>query len=444
MADRLAGQRVLVMGLGRFGGGAGVARFAADAGADVTITDTATEDKLADALRAIEDLVRAGRIRLHLGGHDERDLDGMHRLIVNPAVQRPWDHPLVSAARSRGVRRTTEIAMLIRRLRDRGVPVVGVTGTVGKSTVAAMIAHALGELGVEHALGGNIGGSLLTRLDEIRPSTTVVLELSSAMLWWLGEALPGFSPNVAVVTGISPNHIDWHGSIDHYIASKQIILSGQHAGDHAVLAPDVADWPTRPGVHRLAGSGRVEPEMVLPGAHNRRNAALAVAALSALGCDEKEAAGAVARFPGLPHRLESLGRHRGVLCYNDSKSTTPASVAIAVDAVRERAAGIHLIAGGADKGLDLASFGGLDLAGLYAIGQTAPAIVDAARRAGRPVERCATLDQAVRLAASRAEPGEALLLSPGCASWDQFENYERRGEVFGELVERYLGPRDQA
>lgn len=444
MTDQLAGQRVLVMGLGRLGGGAGVARFAAQAGASVTVTDLAQPEQLGPGLDAINDLVEQGHVRLRLGGHDERDLDSCDRLIVNPAVPRPWDHPFVCAARARGVRRTTEIGMLVRRLRDRANRIVGVTGTAGKSTTAAMIHNTLDAMGIPSVLGGNIGGSLLPTLHTIGPETTVVLELSSAMLWWLGETIPGWAPHLAVVTGFEPNHIDWHGSIEHYEASKRMILAGQHAGDHAVLGEAVDHWESRPGVHRHKPAPDTPDEMLLPGAHNRANAALAIAATTALGLDKQAATESVARFGGLPHRLESLGTRRGVLCYNDSKSTTPGTASIAVEAIREKALGVHLIAGGADKKIDLSPIARLEVKGLYTVGQTGEAIATNARQSGRSAESCGTLDEAVRRAASRAEPGEALLLSPGCASWDQFENFEHRGTLFGSLVDEHMGPPDDA
>ncbi|USN99117.1 MAG: UDP-N-acetylmuramoyl-L-alanine--D-glutamate ligase [Phycisphaeraceae bacterium] len=442
MPDRLRGQRVLVMGLGRLGGGAGVARFAAEAGADVTVTDIAPAEKLGPGLEAIADLVQAGRVHLRLGSHPERVLDECDLLIVNPAVPRPWAHPYVATARARGVRSTTEIGMLVRRLRERTGRVIGITGTMGKSTTSAMIHHALAEQGVPCFLGGNIGGSLLSSLDRIDGDSTVVLELSSAMLWWLGETVPGWAPRVAVVTGFEPNHIDWHGSLEHYESSKRMILAGQRGGDHAVLGPGVSDWESREGVHRhTPASGHVRP-MSLPGAHNRENAAAAIAAVAAMGHDPARAGEAIARFPGLAHRLQSLGARRGVLCFNDSKSTTPGSAAIAVAAVREKAKDVHLIAGGADKKIDLFSIASLEVAGLYTIGQTGPAITECARQVGRPAETCGTLQEAVRIVASRAKAGEAILLSPGCASWDQFENFEHRGEVFARLIEEHLGTPD--
>lgn len=442
MTTTLEGRRVLVMGLGRFGGGAGVARFAADEGAEVTVTDLAPPEKLGAGLAAIGDLVDAGRVRLRLGGHDEHDLDRCDVLVVNPAVARPWDHPFVSAARSRGVRLTTEIGLLVERLRARTRRVVGVTGTLGKSTTSAMIHHALTGIGVRSILGGNIGGSLLDRLDGIDDGATVVLELSSAMLWWIGESVPGWSPAVGVVTGFEANHLDWHGTEAHYEASKRLMLDAQHPGDWAVLAPKVGYWATKEGVHRVGPADGAPAGMVLPGAHNRDNARLALAAVAALGHDAARAADAVAGFAGLPHRLQSLGSRRGVLCFNDSKCTTPGAAAMAVGAVRERAGGVHLIAGGADKGVDLSSIAGLELAGLYTIGTTGPAIDEAAARAGRRTDACGTLEEAVGRASARARAGEAILLSPGCASWDQFENFERRGEAFARLIDACLGPPD--
>ncbi len=442
MPEALAGKRVLVMGLGRFGGGAGVARFAADAGALVTVTDLAPPAKLHEGIKAIEDLIMSGRVRIRLGAHDERDLDACDLLVVNPAVPRPWGNPFVEAAKRRGVRITTEIGLTIERLRKRTHRVVGVTGSLGKSTTSAMIHHALRAAGAESVLGGNIGGSLLGSLDRIHEETTVVLELSSAMLWWLGDSLPGWAPRVSVVTGFEPNHLDWHGTLEHYESSKRLILDGQREGDTAVLAPKVGHWPTRPGVRRVGPAEATPDRMTLPGAHNRANAAVAVAAVEALGHDAGQAARAIAGFTGLPHRLEFLGTRRGVLCFNDSKCTTPGATATAVHAVAERAGGIHLIAGGADKGVDLSSIASLDLAGLYTIGATGPAIAGEARRRGREAQDCGTLEEAVRRAAGRAGAGEAVLLSPGCASWDQFENFERRGELFARLVDEILGTRD--
>lgn len=436
MTDPLHGQRVLVMGLGRFGGGAGVARFAARAGATVTVTDAAEAGRLGEGVAQIADLVESGRVTLRLGGHDEADLDRCDLLVVNPAVPKPWENPYVRAARARGVAVTTEIAMLFERLGDR--PIIGITGTLGKSTTAAMIHRAVEASGVPCALGGNIGGSLLNDLDRLDPHAVVVVELSSAMLWWLGEAGAMRPPSVAVVTGFEPNHVDWHGSVEHYGASKRLILGGQAAGDHAVLGDGVADWSTAPGVARHGPWGGDLPEMALPGAHNRGNARLAVAAASALGLDPGGSARAIAGFGGLPHRLEFLGERRGVLCYNDSKSSTPGATLIAVRAVLERARGVHLIAGGADKGVDLSPIARLDLAGLYTIGRTGPAIAAAA--GGGAVE-CGTVDEAVRAAAGRAQPGEAILLSPGCASWDQFEHFGKRGERFVALIEEHMGER---
>lgn len=444
MTTTLEGRRVLVMGLGRFGGGAGVARYAVGQGAAVTVTDLAPPEKLGAGLAAIADLVDSGRVGLRLGGHDERDLDRCDVLVVNPAVARPWDHPFVSAARARGVRLTTEIGLLVERLRARTRRVVGVTGTLGKSTTSAMIHHALTGIGVRSILGGNIGGSLLDRIESIDDGATVVLELSSAMLWWLGESAPGWSPAVSVVTGFEANHLDWHGTEAHYENSKRMILAAQHEGDWAVLAPKVGHWATRDGVNRRGPVDAAPSGMVLPGAHNRDNARLALAAIAALGHDAARAGEAIAGFAGLPHRLQSLGVRRGVLCFNDSKCTTPGAAAIAVGAVRERAGGVHLIAGGADKGVDLSGIAGLDLAGLYTIGTTGPVIDGAAAKAGRSSESCGTLDEAVRRAAARAAAGEAILLSPGCASWDQFENFERRGEAFARLIDEHLGAADEA
>lgn len=408
------------MGLGRFGGGAGVTRWLAAQGASVLVTDLARPDDLAEALRGITDLVDAGSATLRLGGHDEADFRGADLVVANPAVPRPWENPMLAAASAAGVPLTTEIRLLVEHLDRRRV--IGVTGTAGKSTTSAMTHHVLKASGVPCRLGGNIGGSLLPEVHAIGTGEWVVLELSSAMLHWLR----GWSPGVAVLTNVEPNHLDWHGSFEHYARCKVQIFTDQRPGEAQLRGDEVP---------RAA-----LPELSVPGEHNRRNARLALAAACAAvpGLDRAAAAAALASFRGLPHRLEFVAESRGRRFYNDSKSTTPSATRLAVEALGDPGR-VHLIVGGYDKQIDLAPLvvETRRVAGVYAIGQTGPRLAGAA---GAGADDCGTLDVAVERALSRMKPGDVLLLSPGCASWDQFENYEKRGEAFAALVKRSVHP----
>jgi len=435
VAGQLEGKRVTVMGLGRFGGGLGVARWLHAHGARVLVTDAADAEALAEPVGQLPEAVRT-----RLGGHDETDFTDTDLVVASPAVARPWANPYLSAATAAGVPVTTEIGLVIDRLPDR-TRVVGVTGTAGKSTTCTMLAEALETTNTPVHLGGNIGGSLLEA--DIGSEDLVVLELSSFMLHWLGQR--AWSPGSAVLTNLSPNHLDWHETLTHYEQSKRHIAEHQRPGDLLLCDLGVQRWP------ELTTATRIKPieiaqSLAVPGKHNRANAAVAMAtAISTLARhgidhDPDALANAIAAFPGLPHRLQLVAEHEGVSYYNDSKCTTPQAVALAVDAVADRTPPerVHLIAGGADKGVNLSPIAELapTLAHVHTIGATGQAITQQARALGGRATHHDTLDAAFAAATDQRETGIAVLLSPGCASWDQFINYEARGARFVDLVRR--------
>ena len=445
----LASKRVVVMGLGRFGGGVGVTRFLVKQGADVLVTDADPPEKLADSVAALEGLP----IEYRLGEHNVSDFTTADLIVANPAVKP--DNRFLRAAEAADIPITTEIRLLVERLPNRR-RTIGVTGTAGKSTVAAMIAHVLRKAGEQENrktgkvwLGGNIGGSLLESLDEIGEQDWVVLELSSFMLHHLNENrhFPGWSPGIAVITNISPNHLDWHGTFDEYLAAKQVILEFEQSKDsHPVLGPGVHEQLTAPkhGCIAVRAPTRGRYKLKLPGQHNQTNARIALGVVShAIGVHPKLLLPFLSDFMGLPHRLQYVGEHFGVWIFNDSKSTTPEASLLAIDSFRPGT--VHIILGGADKGSDLkplAWVAAQRCAGVYTIGHTGPTLAGfaCASPGTAHVVECGTLERAVDEALERAERDHVVLLSPGCASWDQFTNYEQRGERFIELVRQKKKP----
>lgn len=498
--DEFAGKQVTVMGLGRFGGGIGVTRFLVDRGADVLVTDQEPAENLKESVAKIQDLIDAGSVQLRLGEHNVSDFTTCDMVVVNPAV--PPGNRFVRAAEAAGIEVTTEMRLLVQRLPNR-LRTIGVTGSAGKSTVTAMIGHVLGKVFEQESstpsrqdaktpstatkvwVGGNIGGSLLPHVDEIGEDDWVVLELSSFMLERLkkDDHFPGWSPHIAVITNISPNHLDWHGSMEEYVAAKQVIVSYQFKGDHFVFGQGVKECIQIPdGLGGSVAEWTEESESVVPvylpdvpllvpGEHNQMNAGLAAEASRyaepVVGdCPNAPSDGWTSYaesylqyFPGLPHRLQLVAEYNGVRYFNDSKCTTPEAAMLAIEAFHEGDSkpGIHLILGGKDKGSDMARLAGLvaerckAVYTIGALGETIAGLCEAFQpaEAGRPgscggvswpaetaeVVRCGELDKAVAEIQKRVKPGDVVLLSPACASWDQFENYEQRGERFIELVQ---------
>jgi len=426
-SSALAGRRVTVVGLGRFGGGVGATRWLCEQGAIVTVSDQADEAALTESINEL-----AGcDVTLHLGGHDEADFLDADLLVVNPAI--PRDLPLLQAAESADVPRTTAINLFLERC---PAPVVGITGSVGKSTTTAMTGEILRTRYTTH-VGGNIGGSLLSLLADVRDDHVVVAELSSFQL----EDLPlvGIGPHVAVVTNLQPNHLDRHGTMDAYAAAKKNIFAFQKPEDvlilnraDSALAEWVSEAPGKVDWFDLAD----EPfELIVPGLHNQANAQAAWAVARQFEVDRATAAEALKGFRGLPHRLEIVAERDGVRYVNDSKCTTPAGTIVAMDAFEPRRC--IVIVGGSDKGADfdeLAAALAGRAKGVVVMGQTGPKILQALAAGDVVTREAADLASAVAAAKELAESGDVILLSPACASYDQFDNYEQRGRAFVELV----------
>ncbi|HPY78190.1 MAG TPA: UDP-N-acetylmuramoyl-L-alanine--D-glutamate ligase, partial [Anaerohalosphaeraceae bacterium] len=332
--ENLAGKRVLVLGLGRFGGGIGVSRFLVGEGARVTVTDLGEEAGLAESLSQLQGLP----ITFHLGGHQEQDFLESDLVVVNPAVKR--NSPWLELARKNRIPLTAEMNLFFERC---PAAIVAITGSNGKSTTTAMTravleAGAGGKAGRKYNrvwLGGNIGkDNLLSEVKEIQAEDVVVLELSSFQLYDLGQIHR--SPHVAILTNITPNHLDWHGTMDEYVKAKQNILRYQGKDDFAVfnrLDPCFREWQKcTPGQVRWYPAEPMEElKQKVPGRHNQVNAAAALAAGEIFGVDPQAARQALARYESLPHRLELVREFEGVRYYNDSIATTPESVIVAIE-----------------------------------------------------------------------------------------------------------------
>ncbi|MFO7955995.1 MAG: UDP-N-acetylmuramoyl-L-alanine--D-glutamate ligase [Candidatus Brocadiia bacterium] len=465
----LRGVPVTVMGLGLFGGGEGAVRYLARAGARVTVTDLKSADQLAEPIGRLSDLP----VEYVLGEHREADFTSASLVVANPAV--PRSNMYLRAAADRGVPVTSPMNIFLALC---PVPVVAVTGSNGKSTTTALVADMLRSGGRKVRLGGNIGVSLLPSLEDLGEEEVAVLEMSSFQLADAGAM--EWSPRGAVVTNITPNHLKWHGGFKEYSEAKRNIVRFQSASDFAVLNADdpvLRGWASEPPSGRvmwfhpeadasdiregmslsgdhivLCEGGRRElicrrSELKLPGPHNGANAIAAAAAAHSMGVGAKDIRRALAGFDGLAHRLELVGQFEGVRFYNDSFSTTPESV---VAALRSFETSIVLIAGGYDKGLDLspvARAAARHAQVVVTMGQTGPSLARLTRREGAcagkslPVREADSLEEAVRTSAEVSMPGTAVVFSPGCASYDMFDNYRQRGEMFKELVRASFGGR---
>jgi UDP-N-acetylmuramoylalanine--D-glutamate ligase len=462
IAAGLAGLRVTLMGLGLFGGGEGAARFLCERGARLTVTDLRPAETLAPVLERLCGLPAT----YHLGAHHEDDFTEAQLIVASPAV--PRTSPFLRAAQQAGVPITSPMNLFLTLC---PAPVAAVTGSNGKSTTTALLAAILKAAGRRAWLGGNIGISLLPSLAHIGPGDVAVLELSSFQLQ--DAAALCWSPHVAVVTNITPNHLDRHLTLEEYAEAKRTLLRFQGPDDYAVLNArdarlrrwaaegaggrlvqfDVAPEPGRlcEGINLVAGrlvwheGGRHEvvcarDDVPLLGLHNTQNAMAACAAARCLDAGSEAVRAALRTFMGLEHRLELVGVCGGIRFYNDSYSTTPAAGVAAVQSFR---APLTLIAGGYDKKLDLTPFAqaaARSVEVLITVGQTGPVLAQQVRQEsaylGRTVcvREAAGLPEAVRLAEQLSMPGSVVVLSPGCASYDMFENYDHRGKVFKELV----------
>ncbi len=426
----LHGRRATVMGLGRHGGGVAAARFLAAAGAQVTVTDLAPTDDLRESVAALADSSIA---RYRLGEHAEDDFRTAELVVVNPAVRS--DNRLVALARAAGAAITSEIELFLERC---PAPVIGVTGSNGKSTTAAMIAAIFTASGRPTWLGGNIGHSLLEDLPRIQSGDAVVLELSSFQLHWLGANVRW--PAIAVVTNFAPNHLDWHENVADYRRAKQRLLLQQRPEDIAVCDfndGSLTGWRSLVrGRHVAPLSLNDVPPLQLVGEHNRRCAALAGATTIAAGVERAAVRRGLSEFQPLPHRLNFIAEVAGRRFYNDSKATTPEAAIAALSAMTTPT---WILLGGSDKGLDwkaIATAVGQRARGAATFGAVADKLDKALSiHAPRLLKyRSETLAAALDWCWQSSSSGDAILLSPGGASLDQYRDYAERGRTFVELV----------
>jgi UDP-N-acetylmuramoylalanine--D-glutamate ligase len=447
---------VLVLGLGR--SGIATARYLAeerDAGADVTVA-------LLDEGSAPEIEARAAELRAELAipvSIAETVAAGQWDLVVaSPGI--PPGSPLMRSAQTLGVPVVSEVEFAFARARG---PFVAITGTNGKTTTTALVAHLLRDAGIPAEAVGNIGSPAIAAVRDAGAAFVLVAEVSSFQLSLTFD----FHPRVAVLLNITPDHLDWHGSLEAYEADKAKVFANLVAGDTAVIDvddPGSAPWADRveargvrvvrvtqqgrpaggaylqDGILTIEGPGGVidlvsVEELGIRGRHNVGNALAAAAAALAMGAPAEAVRRGLRDFRPIEHRLEPAGVVAGVEYYNDSKATNPDAVLKALTAFDERP--LIVLLGGRNKGNDFAELAGAvaarcETAVLF--GESAQELRAAFERTGSDWSVAPTMEAALAIARAAARPGDVVLLSPACASFDEFRSYEHRGAVFKELV----------
>ena len=445
----LKGKKVLVVGLGK--SGLAAALFLRRQGAQVTVSDIRSAQKLGKDIPA---LIEQG-IAVEAGGHGLLTFRRQDLIVVSPGV--PLSTPELVQVQKFGLPIIGEVELAARFLKGR---TIAITGSNGKTTTTSLCGAILEKAGYPVHVGGNIGLPVIGLVEDSREDGWSVLEISSFQL----ETTEKFRPDIAVILNITPDHLDRHGSFANYVAAKERIFGAQTPDDKLVLnadddvtsraaarAPSQVFWFSRKRVIRqgafvhegailFRASEQAKPEPILKldeiplkGVHNVENVLAAVCASRLAGVAPEAIRAAVASFRAVEHRLEFVAEIDGVSYYNDSKAT---NVDATIKAIEAFPSGVHLILGGKDKDSDYRQLRPL-LAGrvkaVYTIGSAAEKISNHLDGAV-PLVAAGTLDRAVSLAAEAAEEGDVVLLAPACASFDQFENYEHRGQTFKSLV----------
>jgi UDP-N-acetylmuramoylalanine--D-glutamate ligase len=442
----VAGRRVLVVGMGV--SGSAVATFLSGRGAAVTVTDRAAVPDAADGIPALE----AGGVRFELGGHHPESFSRADMIVVSPGV--PHTMPLIRAAAVGGVPVMGELELASRFIES---PLIAVTGTNGKTTTTSLLAHLISGAGFRVVVGGNIGTPLAALADASKSADVTVVEVSSFQL----DTIDTFRPDISVILNITPDHLDRYEGLSAYADSKGRILENQRPSDVAVLNgndPEIRRISSGADVgkcffHAAAEEtgGVFDNDLFLlrggthdgisldlsclrqPGRHNRENAAAAALAALAFGVGPDDIQAGLAGFEGLAHRIAPVAAKGGVRFFNDSKATNIDAVAKALEAFE---APVVLIMGGRNKGYRfsvLADAVREHVRELLVIGESAPEIMDDLGQVV-PSRVCSDMTEAVRMAATLASPGDVVLLSPGCASFDMYKNYKDRGDAFCKAV----------
>ncbi len=458
--ENWSGKKVIVIGAARQG--TALSRYLASKGAQVILTDMHSLDELPANLPDLEKL----GIQLRLGGHPLELLEGADLVCVSGGV--PLTIPFIQAALQRGIPLSNDSQIFLEACPAQ---VIGITGSSGKTTTTALVGlmaqkyFEMKQNGHRAWVGGNIGNPLIEQVDQIDEDDLVVLELSSFQLELMTR-----SPQIAAILNITPNHLDRHGSMQAYIAAKSRILRFQHPGDVAILnRDDPGSWSLAENLKSdLISFGFQKPDskqngtyiykdaiwlqlgreslkmlplewIQLPGRHNIANvlAACAIATAASLALPAIQTA--IEEFTGIPHRLEFIRNINGADWYNDSIATAPERTMAAIEAFEGP---LVLLLGGRDKNLpwdDLSQLIHQRVRAVVLFGEAAGLIERAlgAVKKGETLQvisRCNTLEEAVQAAAKLAQPGDTVLLSPGCTSFDAFKDFEERGEYFRKLV----------